>query len=151
MLAYNCSPSFNWRQALTPAKLASFQNDIAQMGYRFQFVTLAGFHSLNLSMFNLARDYRERGMAAYCELQQAEFAAEAEGYTATRHQREVGVGYFDAVAMVISGGRSSTTALAGSTETAQFHQDRPADSTQHGHEEGWVHNPDWAVHDWAAQ
>jgi isocitrate lyase len=151
LLAYNCSPSFNWRKKLAPERLASFQHDIAKMGYRFQFVTLAGFHSLNLAMFELARDYCERGMAAYSELQQAEFAGEADGYTATRHQREVGVGYFDAVAMVISGGRSSTTALAGSTETAQFHEDRPADSTQHGHDEGLVHNHDRAVHDWAAQ
>ena len=150
MLAYNCSPSFNWRQALTPAKIASFQNDIAQMGYRFQFVTLAGFHSLNLSMFNLARDYRERGMAAYCELQQAEFAAEAEGYTATRHQREVGVGYFDAVATIISGGHSSTTALAGSTEAAQFCKTEAPALPRYGHDEGLVHNHDWAVHDWKA-
>jgi isocitrate lyase len=95
------------------------------MGYRFQFVTLAGFHTLNLSMFELARQYRDRGMAAYSELQQAEFAAEAHGYTATRHQREVGVSYFDAVATAASGGRSSTTAMAHSTETAQFH-DTPA-------------------------
>ena len=151
MLAYNCSPSFNWRKKLAPERLASFQHDIAQMGYRFQFVTLAGFHSLNLAMFQLARDYSEHGMAAYSELQQAEFAAEAEGYTATRHQREVGVGYFDAVAMVISGGRSSTTALAGSTETAQFREHRPSELPQHGHDEGLVHNHDWAVHDWAAQ
>jgi isocitrate lyase len=151
MLAYNCSPSFNWRKKLGSERLASFQHDIAQMGYRFQFVTLAGFHSLNLAMFQLARDYSEGGMAAYSELQQAEFAAEAEGYTATRHQREVGVGYFDAVAMVISGGRSSTTALAGSTEAAQFRGDRPLELPQHGHDEGLVHNHDWAVHDWAAQ
>ena len=121
MLAYNCSPSFNWKKKLPMDKIAAFQREIGRMGYRFQFVTLAGFHSLNLSMFNLARDYRDRGMAAYSELQQAEFAAEAEGYTATRHQREVGVGYFDAVAMAISGGTSSTTALSGSTEAAQFH------------------------------
>ena len=120
------------------------------MGYRFQFVTLAGFHSLNLAMFNLARDYRERGMAAYSELQQAEFVAEAEGYTATRHQREVGVGYFDAVAVVISGGRSSTTALAGSTEAAQFHEVTAAPHPRYGHDEGLVHNHEWAVHDWAA-
>jgi len=120
LLAYNCSPSFNWRKKLAPERLASFQHDIAQMGYRFQFVTLAGFHSLNLAMFQLARDYSEGGMAAYSELQQAEFAAEAEGYTATRHQREVGVGYFDAVAMVISGGRSSTTALAGPRRPRQL-------------------------------
>src|SRR4029078_4052637 len=98
MLAYNCSPSFNWRKKLSPGRIASFQRDLGEMGYRFQFVTLAGFHSLNLSMFELARGYRERGIAAYSELQQAEFAAEVAGYTATRHQREVGVGYFDAVA-----------------------------------------------------
>ena len=150
MLAYNCSPSFNWRKALAPAKLASFQRDIAQMGYRFQFVTLAGFHTLNLTMFNLARDYRERGMAAYSELQQAEFAAEAEGYTATRHQREVGVGYFDAVATAISGGRSSTTALAGSTEAAQFCKTEAPALQQDGYDEGLVHNHNWAVHDWEA-
>src|ERR1700733_6913290 len=121
LLAYNCSPSFNWKKKLSPEKIAAFQREIGSMGYRFQFVTLAGFHSLNLAMFDLARGYRERGMAAYSELQQAEFAAEADGYTATRHQREVGVGYFDAVAMAISGGKSSTTAFSGSTEAAQFH------------------------------
>jgi isocitrate lyase len=151
LLAYNCSPSFNWRKKLPSEPLASFQRDIAQMGYRFQFVTLAGFHSLNLAMFQLAREYRERGMAAYSELQQAEFSAEADGYTATRHQREVGVGYFDAVATAISGGSSSTTALTGSTETAQFTEDRPADFPQYGHDEGLVHNHNWAVHDWAAE
>ena len=150
MLAYNCSPSFNWRRALSPEKIAGFQHDIAQMGYRFQFVTLAGFHSLNLSMFNLARDYCERGMAAYSELQQAEFEAEVEGYTATRHQREVGVGYFDAIATIVSGGHSSTTALADSTEAAQFHQHGVRPHQQHGHDDGLVHNHDWAVHDWAA-
>jgi isocitrate lyase len=150
MLAYNCSPSFNWRKTLVPGKIASFQHDIAQMGYRFQFVTLAGFHSLNLSMFNLARDYRERGMAAYCELQQAEFAAEPEGYTATRHQREVGVGYFDAMATAISGGHSSTTALAGSTEAAQFCNTEAPALPHYGYDEGLVHNHNWAVHDWAA-
>jgi isocitrate lyase len=141
MLAYNCSPSFNWKKKLAPDKIAAFQREIGRMGYRFQFVTLAGFHSLNLSMFNLARGYRERGMAAYSELQQAEFAAEADGYTATRHQREVGVGYFDAVAMAISGGRSSTTALSGSTEAAQFHEPAVAPPTQpDGHDDGLVHN-----------
>jgi isocitrate lyase len=150
LLAYNCSPSFNWRKALTPSEIASFQRDIAQMGYRFQFVTLAGFHSLNLAMFNLARDYHERGMAAYSELQQAEFAAEAEGYTATRHQREVGVGYFDAVATVISGGHSSTTALAGSTEAAQFCETETPALPQYGYDEGLVHNHNWAKHDWEA-
>jgi isocitrate lyase len=126
MLAYNCSPSFNWKKKLSPEKIADFQRAIGSMGYKFQFVTLAGFHSLNLSMFRLARGYKDRGMAAYSEMQQAEFAAEPEGYTATRHQREVGVGYFDAVAMAISGGKSSTTALHGSTEAEQFHDDTPA-------------------------
>ena len=150
MLAYNCSPSFNWRKTLAPQRIASFQRDIAQMGYRFQFVTLAGFHSLNLSMFNLARDYRERGMAAYSELQQAEFAAEAEGYTATRHQREVGVGYFDGVAMAISAGRASTTALAGSTEAAQFHEGEMPVQQQPAHDDGLVHNHNWAMRDWEA-
>ncbi len=145
MLAYNCSPSFNWKKKLPADKIASFQRDIAKMGYRFQFVTLAGFHSLNLSMFNLARGYRERGMAAYSELQQAEFAAETEGYTATRHQREVGVGYFDAVAMAISGGKSSTTALSGSTEAAQFHDEAGHVRHADGYDEGLVHNHNWAT------
>ncbi|MBW6399191.1 isocitrate lyase [Roseomonas sp. HJA6] len=121
MLAYNCSPSFNWQRKMGVEAAAKFQREIGAMGYKFQFVTLAGFHSLNLSMFKLARGYAERGMGAYSELQQAEFAAEAEGFTAVRHQREVGVGYFDAVAMAASGGQSSTTAMAHSTETAQFH------------------------------
>ncbi|MBV9249756.1 MAG: isocitrate lyase, partial [Acetobacteraceae bacterium] len=146
MLAYNCSPSFNWKKKLPAEKIASFQREIGRMGYRFQFVTLAGFHSLNLSMFNLARGYRERGMAAYSELQQTEFAAEAEGYTATRHQREVGVGYFDAVAMAISGGRSSTTALSGSTEAAQFHNGEASAPEMHRvDDDGLVHNHEWAV------
>jgi isocitrate/methylisocitrate lyase len=120
MLAYNCSPSFNWAKHLDGAGMEKFQREIAAMGYKFQFITLAGFHSLNYATFRLARDYRERGMAAYSELQEKEFAAEAEGYTATRHQREVGTGYFDAVSMTVSGGASSTTAMSGSTETAQF-------------------------------
>lgn len=120
LLAYNCSPSFNWRKKLTSQEIAEFQQIIGEMGYRFQFVTLAGFHALNHSMFQLAKDYSDRGMAAYSDLQQAEFAAEADGYTATRHQREVGTGYFDEVAQVVTGGMSSTTALAGSTEAAQF-------------------------------
>jgi isocitrate lyase len=147
MLAYNCSPSFNWQKKLSPEKIASFQRDIARMGYRFQFVTLAGFHSLNLSMFKLARGYKERGMAAYSELQQAEFAAENEGYTATRHQREVGVGYFDAVAMAISGGKSSTTALAGSTEADQFHDadHGQEDRRNERYDDGLVHSHEWAV------
>jgi isocitrate/methylisocitrate lyase len=121
LLAYNCSPSFNWRKKLDSATIAKFQRELAAMGYKFQFVTLAGFHALNHSMFSLARGYRDRGMAAYSELQEAEFASEADGYTATKHQREVGTGYFDEVAQVIAGGQSSTTALAGSTEEEQFH------------------------------
>ncbi|MGG0756346.1 isocitrate lyase [Brevibacillus laterosporus] len=120
LLAYNCSPSFNWKKKLDEDTIASFQQEIGKMGYKFQFVTLAGFHALNHSMFELAYGYRDRGMAAYSELQQAEFASEQKGYTATRHQREVGTGYFDEVAQVISGGNSSTTALHGSTEEEQF-------------------------------
>jgi isocitrate lyase len=120
LLAYNCSPSFNWKKKLDDETIAKFQVELGKMGYKFQFVTLAGFHALNHSMFELARGYKERGMAAYSELQQAEFASEQYGYTATRHQREVGTGYFDDVSMVISGGTSSTTALKGSTEEAQF-------------------------------
>jgi isocitrate lyase len=120
MLAYNCSPSFNWKAKLDEETIARFQAELGAMGYKFQFVTLAGFHSLNHGMFTLASGYRDRGMAAYSELQQAEFASEADGYTATRHQREVGTGYFDAVATAISGGQSSTVALKESTESAQF-------------------------------
>ena len=120
LLAYNCSPSFNWKAKLDEQMIASFQRELGAMGYKFQFVTLAGFHSLNHAMFELASDYRDRGMAAYSELQQAEFASEAAGYTATRHQREVGTGYFDAVATAVSGGSSSTVALKESTEAAQF-------------------------------
>ena len=120
-LAYNCSPSFNWKKKLDAATIGKFQRELAAMGYKFQFVTLAGFHALNYSMFKLAHGYRDRGMAAYSELQEAEFAAEKDGYTATKHQREVGTGYFDAVAQAIAGGESSTTALAGSTEQEQFH------------------------------
>jgi len=120
LLAYNCSPSFNWRAKLDEQTIANFQRELGAMGYKFQFVTLAGFHSLNHGMFELAGAYRDRGMAAYSELQQAEFASEAKGYTATRHQREVGTGYFDAVATAISGGQSSTVALKESTEAAQF-------------------------------
>jgi isocitrate lyase len=127
LLAYNCSPSFNWKKKLGANDIADFQKRIGVMGYKFQFVTLAGFHQLNYGMFQLARGYKERGMAAYSELQQAEFAAEAQGYTAIKHQREVGTGYFDAVAMTITGGKSSTTAMAGSTETEQFHdEEKPA-------------------------
>src|SRR5262245_34092829 len=121
LLAYNCSPSFNWKKKLDHSTIATFQQELGAMGYKFQFVTLAGFHALNYSMFHLAKGYGERGMAAYSELQQAEFAAEDEGYSATKHQREVGTGYFDEVAQVIAGGEASTLALAGSTEAAQFH------------------------------
>ncbi len=121
LLAYNCSPSFNWKKKLDDHTIATFQQRLGEMGYKFQFVTLAGFHALNYSMFNLAYEYRRRGMAAYSELQQAEFAREPDGYTATKHQREVGTGYFDEVATVISGGEASTLALTGSTELAQFH------------------------------
>lgn len=120
MLAYNCSPSFNWRKNLDEATIARFQRELGAMGYKFQFITLAGFHQLNFGMFELARGYRDRQMAAYSELQQAEFAAEANGYTATKHQREVGTGYFDAVSMAITGGAASTTAMGDSTEAAQF-------------------------------
>ncbi|WP_417897390.1 isocitrate lyase [Bacillus haimaensis] len=120
LLAYNCSPSFNWKSKLDDETIETFQQQIATFGYKFQFVTLAGFHALNHSMFELARGYRDRGMGAYSELQQAEFDSEKHGYTATRHQREVGTGYFDEVAKVVSGGNSSTTALSGSTEEAQF-------------------------------
>lgn len=120
LLAYNCSPSFNWAAKLDAETIARFQAELGAMGYKFQFVTLAGFHSLNHAMFELASDYRDRGMAAYSELQQAEFASETAGYTATRHQREVGTGYFDAIASAVSGGSASTTALSESTEAAQF-------------------------------
>ncbi len=121
MLAYNCSPSFNWLKKMSIEEATKYQEKIGEMGYKFQFVTLAGFHSLNLSMFELAKGYSTRGMGAYSELQQREFAAQDSGFTAVRHQREVGTGYFDAVATAISAGRSSTTAMAGSTETEQFH------------------------------
>src|SRR5881398_352348 len=121
LLAYNCSPSFNWRKKLDSGDIAKFQRELGAMGYKFQFVTLAGFHALNYSMFQLARGYRDRGMEAYAELQEAEFAAEKHGYSATKHQHEVGTGYFDDVAQVIAAGLSSTTALRGSTEQEQFH------------------------------
>ncbi len=121
MLAYNCSPSFNWQRKLDAATIAAFQRELGAMGYKFQFVTLAGFHALNLSMFELARGYKESGMAAYSALQQREFEHESEfGYRATKHQRFVGTGYFDQVAQAIAGGKASTTALSGSTEEEQF-------------------------------
>jgi isocitrate lyase len=121
LLAYNCSPSFNWRANLDESAIASFQKELGAMGYKFQFVTLAGFHALNNSMFELANAYRDHGMAAYSELQEREFANEDQGYTATRHQREVGTGYFDMVTQAIAKGESSTTALGGSTEEDQFY------------------------------
>jgi isocitrate lyase len=120
LLAYNCSPSFNWSRHLTESQIASFQSDLATLGYRFQFVTLAGFHALNASMFELARGYASRAMSAYVELQESEFAMESDGYTATRHQREVGSGYFDQVLETVTGGMASTMALRGSTEEQQF-------------------------------
>jgi isocitrate lyase len=126
LLAYNCSPSFNWQAKLDAATIARFQRELGAMGYKFQFVTLAGFHVLNHSMFDLARGYRDRGMAAYSELQQREFSSEAHGYTATRHQREVGTGYFDAVTVAVTGGAASTTAMGASTEMAQFKGKKPA-------------------------
>jgi isocitrate lyase len=121
LMAYNCSPSFNWKRHLDDEQIASFQQDLGDLGYRYQFVTLAGFHALNAAMFELARGYAAEGMSAYVELQEHEFALEEHGYSATRHQREAGAGYFDAVAQAVSGGESSTLALRGSTEEAQFH------------------------------
>jgi isocitrate lyase len=120
LMAYNCSPSFNWRKHLDDDEIARFQDELGELGYKFQFITLAGFHSLNAAMFELARGYVDEGMPAYVRVQEREFELEADGYTATRHQREVGAGYFDAVAQAISGGQSSTLALTGSTEEAQF-------------------------------
>jgi isocitrate lyase len=120
LMAYNCSPSFNWRKHLDDDQIARFQVELGDLGYKFQFITLAGFHSLNAAMFELARGYVDEGMPAYVRVQEREFELEAEGYTATRHQREVGAGYFDAVAQAVSGGKSSTLALKGSTEEAQF-------------------------------
>jgi len=122
MLAYNCSPSFNWKKNLSESDIKRFQNELGAMGYKFQFITLAGFHALNYSMFELARGYKTRQMSAYVELQEAEFAAEKDGYTATRHQREVGTGYFDQLAQAVSGGTSSLGALTGSTEEEQFRE-----------------------------
>ena len=121
LLAYNCSPSFNWRRHLDDPTIAKFQRELGSMGYKFQFITLAGWHSINMTAFELARAYAAEGMPAYVRLQEREFAAESDGYTATRHQREVGTGYFDQVASIVSAGQSSTTALSGSTEAAQFY------------------------------
>jgi isocitrate lyase len=121
MLAYNCSPSFNWKKNLDDETIAKFQRELGAMGYKFQFITLAGWHNLNYRTFELARNYKERGMSAFVELQQLEFAAEKDGFTAVKHQREVGAGYFDEVLMAITAGQASTAALVGSTEEAQFH------------------------------
>jgi isocitrate lyase len=132
LLAYNCSPSFNWNRKLPVAAIASFQRELGAMGYKFQFITLAGFHALNYSMFDLARDYRQRGMSAYAQFQATELAAEADGYRAAGHQRFVGTGYFDEVACVISGGASSTTALTGSTEEQQFDEPLPPEAFADG-------------------
>ena len=126
LLAYNCSPSFNWSKQLSESEIAGFQRDLAAMGYRFQFITLAGFHALNLSMFELAQGYRDEAMTAYVSLQEREFALEERGYTATRHQREVGAGYFDQIMQTVSGGAASTLALHGSTEEEQFATERSA-------------------------
>jgi len=130
LLAYNCSPSFNWKSNLDDSTIARFQRELGAMGYKFQFVTLAGFHALNHSMFELAQGYRDEGMAAYSRMQETEFASEAKGYSATRHQREVGTGYFDLVANAASAGKSSTTAMAGSTETEQFHAGPDSDDEE---------------------
>jgi isocitrate lyase len=126
LLAYNCSPSFNWKKHLDEATIAKFQKELAAMGYKFQFITLAGFHSLNYGMFDLAYGYARRQMSAFVELQEKEFAAAERGFTAVRHQREVGTGYFDAITQTIQGGQSSTVALRGSTEEEQFHDKRVA-------------------------
>ncbi len=132
LLAYNCSPSFNWKKKLDDVTIANFQQELGKMGYKFQFVTLAGFHALNMSMFHLARGYAQAGMTAYSKLQQEEFAAQELGYRAVTHQKFVGTGYFDEIAQVVSGGNTSTTALAGSTEAEQFHANVPQTSTN-GH------------------
>ncbi len=129
LLAYNCSPSFNWKKKLDDFTIANFQQELGKMGYKFQFVTLAGFHALNMSMFHLARGYSQSGMTAYSKLQQEEFAAQELGYRAITHQRFVGTGYFDEIAQIVSGGHSSTTALAGSTEAAQFHAQQESKRT----------------------
>ena len=120
MLAYNCSPSFNWAKHMSEGEMAKFQRELGVMGYKYQFITLAGFHNLSLTTFNLAKNYASDGMKAYSQLQQQEFAAEKYGFSATRHQREVGTSYFDAVSMALGQGKSSTAAMAGSTEAAQF-------------------------------
>jgi len=133
MLAYNCSPSFNWKKNLDDATIARFQPELAKMGYKFQFVTLAGFHALNLSMFELARGYQQQGMTAYSRLQEKEFSRETVyGYEAVKHQRFVGTGYFDALTQVIAGGLASTTALEGSTEQEQFSEMKPVVRPKHG-------------------
>jgi isocitrate lyase len=134
LLAYNCSPSFNWKAKLSDDEIAGFQSELGAIGYKFQFVTLAGFHALNLSMFELAHEYSQTGMSAYSQLQQREFdLAQRHGYSAVKHQRFVGTGYFDAVATVVSSGQTSTCALAGSTEAEQFEKKHAADDHSNGH------------------
>ena len=130
MLSYNCSPSFNWRANLDEATIAKFQRELGAMGYKFQFITLAGFHALNYSMFDLARQYKTGDMSAYVKLQQAEFDAESLGYTAHKHQQEVGAGYFDALTQVVTGGTSSITALTGSTEEEQFEAGQASEAAE---------------------
>ena len=120
LLAYNCSPSFNWKKHLSDTEIASFQKEISAMGYKFQFITLAGFHTQNIAIFELAEKYKKEGMSAYSKIQEQEFAREKDGYTSIKHQREVGTSYFDAVSNTISSGKSSTTAMEGSTESEQF-------------------------------
>ena len=137
MLSYNCSPSFNWKKNLDDATIAKFQRELGAMGYKFQFITLAGFHSLNYGMFDLAREYKQSGMTAYCKVQEAEFASEKDGYEAVKHQRFVGTGYFDAVQQAITSGKASTTALEGSTEAAQFQGPRPFRSRARSSARGW--------------
>ena len=137
MLSYNCSPSFNWKKNLDDATIAKFQRELGAMGYKFQFITLAGFHSLNYGMFDLAREYKQNGMTAYCKVQEAEFASEKDGYEAVKHQRFVGTGYFDAVQQAITSGKASTTALEGSTEAAQFHAAQPFRSRARSSARGW--------------
>ena len=121
-LAYNCSPSFNWEKKLSAKQIASFQTDLGELGYKFQFITLAGWHSVNYHMYDLAQGYKDKGMTAFVDLQSREFKKEAEGYTATKHQREVGTGYFDKILMTVTGGKAATAAYAGSTEEEQFHK-----------------------------
>ena len=152
MMAYNCSPSFNWEAKLDKDVIAKFQRELGAMGYKFQFVTLAGFHQLNHGMFELARGYKDRGMAAYSELQQAEFASEKDGYTATRHQREVGTGYFDLIAQTVSAGTASTTALGGidRSRSVQGQELQPEEDEMRRQNRYWVIGGEYEGADFAA-